>query len=233
MIDSHCHLADDVFARRPRRGDRAGEGRPGSSGCWSFSKPATQQEERAGGRGARALARDPRGGRRPSAPGAAVRRQRARRGRHRARAGRRDAVRARGRRDRARLPLRLLAARCPAGGLPRAGAARARARSCRSSFTRARQTRTRSTCCASAGGGEVRGVLHCFTGTRELATAALDLGFYISLAGIVTFPKALGAAGDRAGRSARSAADRNRQSVSGAGAASRQAQRAGADGAHG
>ena len=37
----------------------------------------------------------------------------------------------------------------------------------------------------------MRGVLHCFTGTRELASAALDLGFYISLAGIVTFPKAL------------------------------------------
>jgi len=40
-------------------------------------------------------------------------------------------------------------------------------------------------------GHSLRGVLHCFTGTRELATAALDLGFYISLAGIVTFPKAL------------------------------------------
>ncbi|MGC4081322.1 MAG: TatD family hydrolase [Vicinamibacterales bacterium] len=40
----------------------------------------------------------------------------------------------------------------------------------------------------SSGGGEVRGVLHCFTGTRELATAALDLGFYISLAGVLTFP---------------------------------------------
>jgi TatD DNase family protein len=40
------------------------------------------------------------------------------------------------------------------------------------------------------GGGRVRGVLHCFTGTPALARAALDLGFYISLAGIVTFPKA-------------------------------------------
>jgi len=40
-------------------------------------------------------------------------------------------------------------------------------------------------------GPDLRGVLHCFTGTRELADAALDLGFYISLAGIVTFPKAL------------------------------------------
>ena len=40
------------------------------------------------------------------------------------------------------------------------------------------------------GGGEVRGVLHCFTGDAALARAVLDLGFYISLAGIITFPKA-------------------------------------------
>ena len=40
------------------------------------------------------------------------------------------------------------------------------------------------------GGGEIRGVLHCFTGTPALADAGLDLGFYISLAGIITFPKA-------------------------------------------
>ena len=41
-----------------------------------------------------------------------------------------------------------------------------------------------------AGGGDVQGVLHCFTGTAALATAALDLGFYLSFAGILTFPKA-------------------------------------------
>jgi TatD DNase family protein len=41
-----------------------------------------------------------------------------------------------------------------------------------------------------AGEGRVRGVLHCFTGTRDLARAGLDLGFYLSLAGIITFPKA-------------------------------------------
>lgn len=40
------------------------------------------------------------------------------------------------------------------------------------------------------GGGDLRGVLHCFTGDRALARAGLDLGFYISVAGIVTFPKA-------------------------------------------
>jgi TatD DNase family protein len=39
------------------------------------------------------------------------------------------------------------------------------------------------------GGGAVRGVFHCFTGTAELAASALDLGFFISFAGIVTFPK--------------------------------------------
>lgn len=40
------------------------------------------------------------------------------------------------------------------------------------------------------GGGQAKGVLHCFTGTAALRDAGLDLGFYISLAGIVTFPKA-------------------------------------------
>jgi TatD DNase family protein len=40
------------------------------------------------------------------------------------------------------------------------------------------------------GGGAVRGVFHCFTGGAALAGAAVDLGFYVSLAGIITFPKA-------------------------------------------
>jgi TatD DNase family protein len=42
----------------------------------------------------------------------------------------------------------------------------------------------------TTGAGEVRGVMHCFSGTVELASAALDLGFYISFAGIITFPNA-------------------------------------------
>ncbi|MEO5971838.1 MAG: TatD family hydrolase [Sphingomicrobium sp.] len=42
---------------------------------------------------------------------------------------------------------------------------------------------------AVAGGG-VTGVLHCFTGSAELADTALDLGFFISLSGIVTFKNA-------------------------------------------
>jgi TatD DNase family protein len=38
-------------------------------------------------------------------------------------------------------------------------------------------------------GGKVRGVMHCFTGTRRLADEALELGMHVSFAGIVTFPK--------------------------------------------
>jgi len=41
------------------------------------------------------------------------------------------------------------------------------------------------------GARDVGGVFHCFTGDREMATRVLDLGFYISLAGIVTFPRAV------------------------------------------
>ena len=36
----------------------------------------------------------------------------------------------------------------------------------------------------------VTGVLHCFTGSAELARKGLDLGFFISLSGIVTFKNA-------------------------------------------
>jgi TatD DNase family protein len=38
---------------------------------------------------------------------------------------------------------------------------------------------------------EVGGVMHCFTESREVAEAALDLGFYISFSGIVTFRNAM------------------------------------------
>jgi TatD DNase family protein len=40
-------------------------------------------------------------------------------------------------------------------------------------------------------GGEAGGVFHCFTETVEVAKAALDLGFHISLSGIVTFKNAI------------------------------------------
>lgn len=39
--------------------------------------------------------------------------------------------------------------------------------------------------------GEVGGVFHCFTESAEVAHQALDLGFYISLSGIVTFKNAV------------------------------------------
>ena len=35
------------------------------------------------------------------------------------------------------------------------------------------------------------GVFHCFTGDRDMARRVLDIGFHLSLAGIVTFPRAL------------------------------------------
>jgi TatD DNase family protein len=40
------------------------------------------------------------------------------------------------------------------------------------------------------GGGEVRGVFHCFTGDEAMARAARAIDFYVSFAGIVTFPRA-------------------------------------------
>ena len=60
---------------------------------------------------------------------------------------------------------------------------------CPSSSTRARRTTTRSRCWR-ARAAALRGVFHCFTGGVARARRALDLGFYLSLAGIVTFPKA-------------------------------------------
>jgi TatD DNase family protein len=40
------------------------------------------------------------------------------------------------------------------------------------------------------GKGGIAGVLHCFTGSADLARTALGLGFYISISGIVTFKNA-------------------------------------------
>ena len=41
-----------------------------------------------------------------------------------------------------------------------------------------------------AAGGALTGVFHCFTETAEVARAALDLGFFISFSGILTFKTA-------------------------------------------
>ncbi len=43
---------------------------------------------------------------------------------------------------------------------------------------------------ASAGEKQARGVFHCFTETEAVARAALDLDFYISFSGILTFKNA-------------------------------------------
>lgn len=40
--------------------------------------------------------------------------------------------------------------------------------------------------------GNITGVIHCFSGTQWLCDRALELGFYISVSGIVTFKKAEG-----------------------------------------
>jgi TatD DNase family protein len=40
------------------------------------------------------------------------------------------------------------------------------------------------------GGGQVTGVLHCFTETQAVADAALELGLYISFSGIISFKNA-------------------------------------------
>jgi TatD DNase family protein len=42
----------------------------------------------------------------------------------------------------------------------------------------------------SEGGGALRGVIHCFTGDYEAAKMFLDLGFYLSFSGILTFKNA-------------------------------------------
>jgi TatD DNase family protein len=39
--------------------------------------------------------------------------------------------------------------------------------------------------------GVVPGIIHCFTGTRDFGQACLDLGFYISFSGILTFKNAV------------------------------------------
>ena len=40
-----------------------------------------------------------------------------------------------------------------------------------------------------AGRSGVRGVLHCFTGSQDLASAAIEVGWYVSFSGIITFKK--------------------------------------------
>ena len=80
------------------------------------------------------------------------------------------------------------------------------------------------------GGGEVRGVLHCFTGTAALARRRPRPRLLHLARRHHHVSESRSASGGHRGRAARPPAGRNRQPVSGAGAAPRQAERAGARG---
>ena len=43
---------------------------------------------------------------------------------------------------------------------------------------------------AENGGADIGGIIHCFTSSQALADAALEMGFYISFSGILTFKNA-------------------------------------------
>lgn len=46
-------------------------------------------------------------------------------------------------------------------------------------------------CLRSEEAQDVKGIIHCFTGSAEMAKDCLDLGYYISISGIVTFKNAV------------------------------------------
>ena len=71
------------------------------------------------------------------------------------------------------------------------------------------------------------GILHCFTGTVEHARRGLDLGFMISFAGNITFPKAQNIRDAAQTRPPRPHAHRNRLPLPRPDPSSRQAQRTG------
>jgi len=56
--------------------------------------------------------------------------------------------------------------------------------------TRDADTETAAILTEESAKGKFTGVIHCFSSGAELAEKALDLGFYISISGIVTFKKA-------------------------------------------
>lgn len=56
--------------------------------------------------------------------------------------------------------------------------------------TRDAEADTAEILCDEMGKGAFPGVIHCFTASREFADIALNLGFYISISGIVTFKNA-------------------------------------------
>lgn len=56
--------------------------------------------------------------------------------------------------------------------------------------TRDAEEDTYNIMCEEGAGTPLCGVMHCFSSSQWLAEKALDMGFYISFSGIVTFPKA-------------------------------------------
>ena len=56
--------------------------------------------------------------------------------------------------------------------------------------TREAENETIDTLQSDYSGAECRGVFHCFSGSKDLAYRALDLGFALSFSGIVTFQRA-------------------------------------------
>ncbi|NQV55990.1 MAG: TatD family hydrolase [Rhodospirillales bacterium] len=56
--------------------------------------------------------------------------------------------------------------------------------------TRDADQRTIEILTEEAANGAIPGIIHCFTAGAEVAKTALDLGFYISLSGIITFANA-------------------------------------------
>ncbi|HVQ39883.1 MAG TPA: TatD family hydrolase [Pyrinomonadaceae bacterium] len=56
--------------------------------------------------------------------------------------------------------------------------------------TRAAEDETVEILNSEWGGSDLPGIMHCFSGSLELARKAVDLGFLISFSGIVTFKKA-------------------------------------------
>ena len=67
---------------------------------------------------------------------------------------------------------------------------------------------------------EVGGVLHCFSGDLAMARACIELGFYISFPGTITYPEKRGGTGGGARRADRAYTGRNRLPVPGAAAVS-------------
>jgi TatD DNase family protein len=73
---------------------------------------------------------------------------------------------------------------------------RAHARAARESglplivHTRNADEETAAILAEESGQGPLKGVIHCFSSGRQLAEKAIDLGFYISFSGILTFKKA-------------------------------------------